>query len=636
MKLLPGRCTWILGICVSMSVVSCKNYPQPVKESLSIAKHADGLDSLLKIYGQKPSDSLKLQAAHLLISSIKYGRCRTIEDKFDDVFDTIAKVPDNPGRYGLFEKLLVNADFDGSDDMPHFINDKDTITASFLKTNIELAFKEWQALPVTKRAGFNEFCTYVLPYRSTDEPLEQNSRRHLSEKFHWAKQMLLSGNSLRTVVDTILRSVHFATSTAVANHVHSPMSISQVERARFGVCSDGVNFFVNVLRSIGLAASYDYIKQWGNHHLTGHSWIYVSYGHHDYAVNIMPNGEDVRTTYKGESIPKVFRATGINLTKGPLSDADVTSTYTKTITYSISKTTVIVDTPYINIFNSEKNWNPVQKGESADGNYVWKNVGVNVAYIVGNFKDGNFIQAGAPFFVDTNRRIHYFVPDNKQLTSATLLRKYGLTSARNHQKSDWLTNLKGLKILASNDSNFRTATLLYKIGILGSYQQQNVELSSNQKFRYIKIEGGANASYLSRLVLFSQGNDTLKLHCLDQWPAGTYNGKIDDLFDASTETYFGGKNLTVRFSLERMSVIASIQLQARTDDNQIRLGDMYQLYYWWKGWNSLGEKNAGDTSLFYNNIPNNSLLLLKDLSRGVEVHVFTTRQGRQKWLGFEN
>jgi hypothetical protein len=614
---------------------SCRNYPRPVSASIAIAKNARGLDSLLGAYRDNPRDSLKLKAAYLLISSLKYGRFRLPEDKYDGVFDSIAKIPDNPGRYGLFEKLLIDADFDDTGSVTGYINDKDTISSSFIKEDIELSFREWQAFPAIKRAGFEEFCAYILPYRATDEPLEEDARRHLCEKYHWAKQMLLSGKPLRMVVDTILRSVHFATSTAVANHFHSPMSISQVEKSRFGVCSDGVNYFVNVLRAIGLPASYDYIKQWGNHHLTGHSWIYVKYSHDDYAVNIMPNGEDVRKTYKGESIPKVFRAPGINQSMTPLIDADVTALYTKTITYTVPKTSSGPDTPYLCIFNSEKTWNPVQKGEFLNGNYVWKNVGTNVTYIVGNFKDGKFVQAAAPFFVNNNRQIQYFIPDNKQLTSATLLRKYGLVSPRNHQKADWLENLNGLKIFASNDSNFRVPTLLYQIENLGSYQQQKVIIRNSKTFRFIKIDGGGNPSYLSRLVLFGPRLDTLKLKCLDKWPAGFYHGKIEDWFDASTETYFGGKKMVLRFSLEKKSRIGSIEYQARTDDNQIRLGDKYQLLYWWKGWNSLGEKIATDTALCYTNIPNNALLLLKDLTRGVEVHVFENQHGKQKWLGFE-
>lgn len=616
-------------------ISACKFYPSGVQRALEKVKYKSSLDSLLDSYRQNPSDSLKLKAAYVLISSLPYNKFRTRDVKFDQVFDSIAKVPDNPGRYGLFEKLFIKADSAESLNPPKIVSDADFMNMQLLKVHIETSFKEWQAFPAAERASFKEFCNYILPYRVTDEPIEMNSRLHLSKKYHWAKELLLHKVPLKTVVDSVLKSMRFATSTAFGIHYHSLLSVYQTEKSRLGVCSDGVNYFVNVFRSIGLIASYEYIPQWGNHHLTGHSWIYVKYNDEDYAVNIMPNGLDLRILYSGESIPKVFRAKRVSLNFDKPGDEDVTSLYSKTITIKYDKRQFKNDTPSLNIFNSAKSWAPVQRPISAGQCYIWNNVGTNVVYIIGVWKNNQLTETTAPFFVKENKQIESFIPAENSLITGTLLRKYGLASKRNLQKLDWLTNLNGFKILASNDSDFKSNTLLYTIRNLGSYQLQRTnEIGSFKRYRYIKLLGGAKPSYLSRLIFFNDKHDTIRLKCIDHWATGVFHGSVRDLFDNSTETYFGGGNLSARFSVPSRAAIISLEFQARTDDNQIRLGDKYELYFWQNGWRSLGKKTASDTVLIYNDIPEKSLLLLKDLTRGAEVHVFTVRNKKQEWLGF--
>lgn len=75
----------------------------------------------------------------------------------------------------------------------------------------------------------------------------------------------------------------------------------------------------------------------------------------------------------------------------------------------------------------------------------------------------------------------------------------------------------------------------------------------------------------------------------------------------------------------------------RNDDNFIRLGDQYELFYQdgFRGWISLGRQVASELTLHYDNIPKNSVLWLRNLSRGREETVFRNEDGRQvffvKW-----
>lgn len=79
--------------------------------------------------------------------------------------------------------------------------------------------------------------------------------------------------------------------------------------------------------------------------------------------------------------------------------------------------------------------------------------------------------------------------------------------------------------------------------------------------------------------------------------------------------------------------IEKIIFLPRSDDNNIRLGDEYELLYWEKdGWQSLGRQIAKEEiELRFERVPENALLLLHDLTRGKEERIFTCENGEQVW-----
>ena len=76
-----------------------------------------------------------------------------------------------------------------------------------------------------------------------------------------------------------------------------------------------------------------------------------------------------------------------------------------------------------------------------------------------------------------------------------------------------------------------------------------------------------------------------------------------------------------------------VRCVARSDDNGIHYGDLYELVYWSAGkWQSLGQQIAGERYLTFERVPDNALLLLRNLTRGKEERIFIYRDGRQSWL----
>lgn len=76
--------------------------------------------------------------------------------------------------------------------------------------------------------------------------------------------------------------------------------------------------------------------------------------------------------------------------------------------------------------------------------------------------------------------------------------------------------------------------------------------------------------------------------------------------------------------------IGSIRYTPRNDDNFIRVGDKYELFYFSAdGWKSLGVKVAEESKLIYENVPSHALYWLRDLTRGSEEQVFTYYDNKQ-------
>lgn len=65
------------------------------------------------------------------------------------------------------------------------VRDIEVMTSDYLIENIESAFKVWNRRGVAKHYSFDDFCSYVLPYRVAHEPLSHWRRTALQRYGHW-------------------------------------------------------------------------------------------------------------------------------------------------------------------------------------------------------------------------------------------------------------------------------------------------------------------------------------------------------------------------------------------------------------------------------------------------------------------
>lgn len=113
---------------------------------------------------------------------------------------------------------------------------------------------------------------------------------------------------------------------------------------------------------------------------------------------------------------------------------------------------------------------------------------------------------------------------------------------------------------------------------------------------------------------------------VDQGPRAAFDENMESFFYTPDTT-----DIWAGLDLGLPQRITEVAFAARTDDNEIRLGDTYQLYYWHDGWRPLPAMVAKDHRLAWAGVPSNTLYLLRNLSRGVEHRPFTYQTGKQVW-----
>jgi hypothetical protein len=175
---------------------------------------------------------------------------------------------------------------------------------------------------------------------------------------------------------------------------------------------------------------------------------------------------------------------------------------------------------------------------------------------------------------------------------------------------------------------------------------KELESHSDGAFKYLRmvfsnresdiVYDGDGAS-IAEIEFITTGNKVVK-----GIPVGTpgrkYNNYVPkNCFDGDPITFF--EDARPKENCKFVGLVANspvkirkIRFLARNDMNSIQKGNEYELFYWDnKQFASLGKTIANDTLLIYNNVPENSVLLLKNLSAGKEERIFTWENGKQVW-----
>lgn len=340
------------------------------------------------------------------------------------------------------------------------------------------------------------------------------------------------------------------------------------------------------------------------------------------------NSELVKLNDGSRFVPETFRN---------IFQRDVTALYadTKDLDLKIN----IPDNEYAYLCTTSRSfWQPIAFTQVSDRQAKFINMGKGCVYLPVYFdKNGNMISFTDPFKLDWDGTIQHLNANFDKTINATLYRKGPLLEYA------WrvAVMMENGQFEASNSPDFKS---YITIGNVNTPADQAGEINipdsiGNYRYwRYIQ-RGDSARCYLGELTFINDSNNI------------TDKGKVIGNFIVSKNDIlsdgrraFDGDVLTplsftrpneawVGLDFGKPVSINKIRYVPRSDGDMIEPDDEYELKYWHNGmWQTLDRKVATTVSIDFENIPSNTIYILRDLTKGRSERIFMIDdEGKQIW-----
>ncbi|MBN2225914.1 MAG: transglutaminase domain-containing protein [candidate division Zixibacteria bacterium] len=473
------------GILVTLCLGGCGRSPYPDDVAEVLAQAGDNRAELEKVieHYRTEADSLKLEAAYFLIGNMEGHAYATyvLKDSADSI------IPFNAMDYPDYDVLLTSID---SLDKAHpgldfkrgeLINDIDVITADFLITQIDYAFRAWREKPWAENLSFDDFCRYVLPYRGSNEPLE-NWREYFWDKYaDVASGMTDSTDPIEATV--LINNDVRSGFVFDRRFYYHPTDLGLKEMLEYGMgrCEDMTNVTIYALRANGLAVTSDYTPCWANAG-NNHAWnaILAPDGRVIPFMGAEANPGEYRLRYK---LAKVYRKMFNKNPDNPVfldrkqetiapwlggnSFIDATADYVDVCDVEVTFETVVpdsVDLAYLCVFNSGE-WKAIHWAKIENNRAVFTDMGRSIAYLPALYLDKEIKPWGAPFILHDDCTRQVLTPGKDRITarlnatteieraeSTDGVQKAYLTSGKDYELNYWDGEWQALDTLRAGNT----------------------------------------------------------------------------------------------------------------------------------------------------------------------------------------
>lgn len=625
-------------------------------------KNKTELKAVLKHYRTVDKDPEKLMAAKYLIANMpahySYRDTAAINRYYSQALEILGTGPSPDWQRDTLGEI-------SSDQFPGLtedvISDVQIMTADYLINNIDHAFNQWRKRPWAQHLTFEEFRDWILPYKVTELQSLDAWREILSSYYSDSLSRVPPTDYER---NTIYGAIEIARNEIQSNQysighrvIWDPSDIIPLrsadtwKRMTFGSCMEYVIMGTAVFRSLGMPAAVDMVPIWGRNS-AGHSWYTFldDRGREQVTINslIMPAGQQF---YPYERIPKVWRSSyTINrdmveyrnrakyVYPFDLCREDVTGRYNLTSDLEIETRDEIVknlvDKKYVYIAMAVNSYGPewfvLDYGKLRKGKASFKNMGRNMLYIALGFDGEDLIPISYPFILHDNGKIEYVgYEEAPQTVSCDLRRKY----YESYNVVDMRRRILGGKFQCSDRSDFKDAVTLYTIET--TRIPYLIELNAGRPYRYWRyFTPNGSWGSISELSFHDAGGNKLFGRGIANPEAG--QDAIDRAYDGNLLSNFEINQPDgnwVGMDMGKPINVPYASISPRSDDNDICPGDEYELLYFdGEYWNSLGYQVGKGNSLHYDDIPLNTLLWIRDYTRGSNERPFIIRQdGLIEW-----
>ena len=690
MKLLNYLFVFIIAVSCTAKI------PGKVEKNLeTMGNDASAFKKLINHYQSEDRDKRKLQAVYFIINNILPHHYYTSDSlkQFDKYLEFIGEADikerhwkwDSLGKKNIkvvYKDIRVNYDYK-------------TITADYLIKNIDEAFSIWERSPWKDDFTFDEFCNYILPYRSDEEPIG-NWRKKLSKKYSFLYDTISSGYDLDRSYTFLYKYVRDSLFLITMKCFYPfQMDIDRLLLAKSGACPDKTNFTSYVLRSFGVPVAIETLPSWGNdgrpHSFNvlpdeklGYKYIiktdtipykypFVHASRRMENSKLLVLNEDFQdpvmsdflkskvidyhlintadlpeylTVTPGRSVAKLFRKT-YEIQSSSL--MEINKSYHEKIPYFFESPNLMdVTGLYVSVQDIEidiKN-----KPDHANFAYLCTSSGSSFIPVAWSLLKKNNVAE----FTDVGKQVLYFtmylyndrfyVANNPFVLSKSGDVKY-LHIDNNHPQKmilhrkyplfSWIVYFTNRSVggifQGASKKDFSDAQDLYTIEKTPDFDMNKIQISNENKFRYIRFINTKSYGDMNEIEVLEESNKKLDGKILCSDDDNILGAKR--AFDGDYNTRYEGKDLNSWIAIDfgTPKLIKQINFVPRSDRNGIHPGEEYELLFWDNQWKSGGRKTAKDNYLVYDSIPSNTVYWLKCHSGGTEERIFTYEDGKQIW-----
>lgn len=640
---------------------SCKNKNSALEAALiAAAENRAELEKVLLQYSKYPADSLKYKAACFLIENMPYYYYYEGE-LLDNYLNYYKALNENKRKTPSYLLDSINSIYGNFSINALTIKyDILEIDSAYLYDNIEHSFKVWQEQPWGKNVSFEEFCETILPYRLGNEKLVR-----WKEAFYEKYSPLLNELKKLDDIDDPLTAARLLTDSLRTRDARftmmAPPNMPNIGpfagQYMSGSCENVTHFTVYACRSLGIPCSIDFIPLKGNVNY-GHLWVsYFDKNKKLYMQDFLEEIENDSTNriIKDTKKLKIYRNTfSVNRTmvnqmnrlekniypffKEPLFK-DVTDYYADCFAESITipesklyNTKTNVNIAYLCLINRQE-WIPVAWTKFNRKQLSFHDINKGNLVRIATYENNKLVFQSPPFYIDCENELRFLEPSDEGY-GVTLFSKTSVEGER------WLGKRLINGVFEGSDTpDFKTKDTLYHIKGLPYRLMTHVTIIPKKKYRYVRYYGAVGSHCnIAEVVFYENSGDVVPLSGEIIGTPGCWKNhglhEYTNVFDGSTETSFDYKYSSggwAGLDLGTPKYISEIVYTPRNRDNYIRPQDVYEFFYLDNDWVSLGITKASSDSLFYPDIPQNTLLYLKNHTRGVEERVFTYEDDKQVW-----
>jgi hypothetical protein len=290
------------------------------------------------------------------------------------------------------------------------VEDLKTITAGYLIKHIDLSFAAWQRRYASQRVGFRAFLEYVLPYRGSQEPLD-DWLDPLLKRYAGKAKAHAGGEKLAELYKWLTKDVAKRVRFNPRYYLHpTDQGFTEMGRSGMGRCEDITNMQTFAARALALATAADYTPYWAR-------------GDNNHAWNVLLDKQGVGRTKAYAHAAKIYRKTyaiqrdslAFDLPEGrEAPNRFMASTTAKDVTDQYGPTTDVVVAlgaaakgekhAYLCVFNGGT-WKAIQWSRIEDGRATFARMTRNLLYLPMIHDGTQMVGAAAPLLLQKDGSI---------------------------------------------------------------------------------------------------------------------------------------------------------------------------------------------------------------------------------------